>query len=465
MGRRSAPLPERLPARRTVRPDPARDGPPCTGEFAALTTGAGLWLYVVGGASVEWVHEPYRDSVLLELRAGRNLVSWTGRDGVPAARAFARLRAPFVRASRWNAEARRSEEYRYGRSIAENTLLELRRGDAFWVELTSDARWWQPGAAPSPVEFLGDVPAAVQDRIRRWVDETQAVFAELWGIETDFASYVGDLDSITPTYASVWGGPPREDFCGGYGLLLRRSSNSSAAFPATRKTAIRSEYGRVRTFFAQRFGAETPRFTAYVGADAEAVKATHLRVFGEPPAVGFCEHSIRGVAAIVVLTCGDPPLHNLDRHYFDAVRAQSAPWESLPPVPVGHNRLGPNWLLLATEHYAEYAYRQGLGVQETLDRIRQEHVSLAAQTEATLHSMETRRGVDAAGYWGMYGLTQLAAERLVRRAGEPALFSYYRALPDAADWREAFEAAFGIRAEAFYEDFEAYRAEIAPPGG
>ena len=53
-----------------------------------LTTGMGLWLLVGGDAPVEWTREASEGSVLLELRAGRNRVGWTGRDGAPAAEAL-----------------------------------------------------------------------------------------------------------------------------------------------------------------------------------------------------------------------------------------------------------------------------------------------------------------------------------------------------------------------------------------
>ena len=48
-------------------------------------------------------------------------------------------------------------------------------------------------------------------------------------------------------------------------------------------------------------------------------------------------------------------------------------------------------------------------------------------------------------------------------AGEDALFEYYRVLPSAASWRDAFRAAFGMSADDFYRAFERYRRETAPP--
>ncbi|MCY3655860.1 MAG: hypothetical protein OXG95_04510 [Chloroflexi bacterium] len=45
-------------------------------------------------------------------------------------------------------------------------------------------------------------------------------------------------------------------------------------------------------------------------------------------------------------------------------------------------------------------------------------------------------------------------------AGDPAIFDYYRRLPEATSRGEAFEGAFGLTIEEFYEQFEAYRATL-----
>ena len=64
----------------------------------------------------------------------------------------------------------------------------------------------------------------------------------------------------------------------------------------------------------------------------------------------------------------------------------------------------------------------------------------------------------------MVGLGLLAVDWLVERAGEPALLEYHRSLAAATSWRSAFdsafESAFGLTAESFYEQFEAYRATL-----
>lgn len=66
------------------------------------------------------------------------------------------------------------------------------------------------------------------------------------------------------------------------------------------------------------------------------------------------------------------------------------------------------------------------------------------------------------GQWH-WGVGYLAIEQLVARAGEDALFDFYRLLPAASSWQEAFSDAFGLTADAFYEEFAAWRAVEVPP--
>ena len=57
-------------------------------------------------------------------------------------------------------------------------------------------------------------------------------------------------------------------------------------------------------------------------------------------------------------------------------------------------------------------------------------------------------------------LSFLAADWLAQRAGEPALFEYYRLLPASDSWQDAFEGAFGMAIDDFYAAFAEYRAGL-----
>ena len=179
-----------------------------------LIRGQGVWLYLDGDAPVEWTREASEDSVLLELRAGRNLVAWAGRDGTPTAQAVERFDDRLVRAWDWDAEAAQYQLYQPG--AASNSLTELNHGDALLVELTEDARWWQSGTAPPPVVFLGEFTDERKAEIGGWSDSGRAVFAERWGVEAPMTTYVGTREDLAPTYRRIRGGDIPERSCGGY---------------------------------------------------------------------------------------------------------------------------------------------------------------------------------------------------------------------------------------------------------
>ena len=178
-----------------------------------LTYGMGLWLKLRGEEPFEWERPASASSVLLTLHSGRNLVGWTGRDGTTVASAVERLGDSLVSVSRWDAETESYEQYTPGGMAAANSLVELHHGDALWVELAADARWWQSGKTPWPVVFAGHVDTERQAEIRYWADSTMAVFAERWGIEAPFTSYVGEMEPLAEAHLAVRGYPIDKDLC------------------------------------------------------------------------------------------------------------------------------------------------------------------------------------------------------------------------------------------------------------
>ena len=604
-----------------------------------LTTGMGLWLRVGGDEAVEWTQEPAAGGVLLELREGRNVVGWTGRDGVTAAEALARFGDRLAAASRWDAETGGFERHRPDAPEDANTLRALRRGDAIEVELTSDARWWQSGTARTAFQFVGDVTERRQAEIRAETAEVLAYYAERYGIvPPEFTVLVdpaldisGDaagrririgrhrvdssliggtiaheythvlqhyLQGLPPaegssspawliegqaTYAaglffqsrgertgdrqrSLWwqgaldvipslrdladrgpfyaeSGPAyalgalatewlvsraerrgeEEEQSGGaapapdggglteheshirYWQAVPSPERWGEAFEATfgvtadafydefeayradgltllaphrfddrdgpllvftgdisedTQAAVRAELEQVQAFFAERFGTPTPEFTVFASLDTASLEAAHLRTFGREIDAGFCNRT-SGAVTVVVLTCGASP-HHLDWHYHFHVRSHLSPWRSLPAAPDGWDKRGPLWLLRGVGEYAKATYRAAAGIKAYEDA-RNSHIFRAGGTARTLSSVAALSDAEAAGSRETNALGFLAAERLVALAGEPALFAYYEALPDASGWREAFETAFGLTPAAFYAEFDAYSAEAAPP--
>ena len=320
-------------------------------EFPALTPGMGLWLHLGGTDAVQWTRSVSGEAVLLSLRSGWNLVGWTGDNGTEVDEAVARFGDMFVRGAVWDPSTQRYVQYLPRSGNTEPPVLS--RGDAVWVELTSDARWWQPGKARPRFVFTEDVPTGERQAVLESLESARAVFAERLGVyTTDFEVHVG-VDACT-------GGDP---------VALTRMC------------------------------ASTPELVAH--------------------------------------------------EYFHVLQSHTAP-----------GARAPTWLEEGSASYADTVY---LGVVdpsstvgESLQRRRQFALLGPAYSTGALASVETYEGFHGTRR-SNYGLGFLAADWLASHAGERALIEYYRLRTSVETWESAFESAFGISVEHFYEQFEVYR--------
>ena len=279
----------------------------------------------------------------------------------------------------------------------------------------------------------------------------QEAFESTFGISVDdfYAAFAGYRSEVAPLLPHVADGSDEPV------LVL------VGEMPPETEQAVREEFNNFQSFFAESFGAGAPEYTVFAGVDEPSVAAAHRRAFGAEPRDGFCAKENSGYVAVVDLTCRAAISYNLAGVHFQAARRRLAPRESLPAMPAGYNDRGPYWLAEPTQKYVEYAYRAAAG-HDGADDSRNKEIFFAVRTKRPLSSMETRAGLYEE-YSSAKGLGFLALEWLAERAGNPALFEYYRLLPDSASWEEAFEGAFGLAIDAFYEAFEHHRAEVAPP--
>ena len=232
--------------------------------------------------------------------------------------------------------------------------------------------------------------------------------------------------------------------------------------PPEREAAVRTAFADIQRLFGERLEAGSADYTAYIGADAVSLADVHSLATGKVVPEGFCSTDSNGVYVIATVDCVESSPRVLQRHHSHSIRARLAPLGSLPPAEQGHDRRGPLWLLLAIEAYADHAYETAIGHQ-TLDEIRAGQTHLARRLEQRLSTFATWDDLHAAGFWNARALSSIAGELLADRASEVALFDYFRQLPEADTWQAAFEAAFAMSVEDFHAEFEAHRAEVAPP--
>ena len=234
--------------------------------------------------------------------------------------------------------------------------------------------------------------------------------------------------------------------------------------PADTAADVQADFRALQSYFRDALGSGPADYTAYVVADRESAAFAHRNVFGEDPRpdASSCGGWSYGTGMFATLHCYDRLASDLAAiHFYDA-RDRLAPWRSLRPVPEGYGRWGPRWLQSATIGYMAHGGEVAAG-RDTFDRLRQKQTALAERTRLPLRSMESEDGMEAAPRRAAEALSFLAGDWLVQRAGERALFEYFRLLPSSGSWRAAFEEAFEIGVEEFYAAFAEYRGDVVTP--
>ena len=161
----------------------ARRGGAVPPELARLTRGQALFLWVGGTRAVQWRRPASVEGMLLTLPSGYSLVGWAGLDGTPIAEAVGRFGDALIGASRWNAETQSYERYEPGAEEPAEGMAVLNHGDALWVELSEERRWWQSGTRRTEFEFVASVTQEHESKLRSEMERVVTFFAERYGIE------------------------------------------------------------------------------------------------------------------------------------------------------------------------------------------------------------------------------------------------------------------------------------------
>lgn len=392
-------------------------------------------------------------AIATRLLPGWNLAGWIGPE-TPSRQAFEDLPAlALIRT--WDSEGQRylsASRGRYGE------LPALTPGMGLWmlVRGNAPAEWTRP-AAPDGV-LLEIRPGR---NLVAWADRKDAAFGDAAARFGDALTQAWTWDAAGQRFAGVLpaAGEPRQ-LRPGDAVWIEASSafrwwqpgtgEPPIAFhgdvPPGDRAAIRAEYEAVRTFFAERFGvvaksADMRRagFGIHTGPDWAALRTVYAEVFGGEPNLRTCGRYQDG-----------PSGYRVNVALSDCVRTEYVYVPALVAVSHAGGPESPEWLTRGTSEYARIMYlfaRDG----QVREWDRKGGIANARLTPVLLAHPESRR------------LGYLAADLLAQTAGEDALFEYYRVLPSAASWRDAFRTAFGMSAGDFYGAFERYRRETAPP--
>ena len=249
---------------------------------------------------------------------------------------------------------------------------------------------------------------------------------------------------------------------------------SQAATPVA--TEIREEITNLTSFYNERFGADPLDYTVYV-VDEETYPSTFVSALADTI---YCTIGFPSYAVFVIFDCEVPESYRYyspdgDHYtkYIDAHHIYDILRDLAPPLSTLHLRRempvfclwGIFWLCDGVPQYAGAAYDDYVGVED-LDQISHRQALAARDVTKPLSSFEgghTARDGWATNAKAESALFFLAASWLADHAGEKALLEYFRLLPSAQTIYEAFEHAFGLTLEEFYEQFEAYRATLEMP--
>ncbi|MCY3920244.1 MAG: hypothetical protein OXG38_10645 [Chloroflexi bacterium] len=161
----------------------ARRGGAVPPQIEQITRGQGLFLWLGGSRPVQWTRPASAEGMLLTLPPGSSLVGWAGLDETPVAEAVGRFGDALVAASWWDAETQSYGRYAPGAEESPVESALLHHGDALWVELSEERRWWQSGTARTRIVFGRRVADAQKAELRDEMEEVVAFFAERYGVE------------------------------------------------------------------------------------------------------------------------------------------------------------------------------------------------------------------------------------------------------------------------------------------
>ena len=365
----------------------------------------------------------------------------------------------------WNAE---SQAYQHAEPNRHGDLPTLTAGMGLWLRLGGNSTFeWSRVAAPDGIA------------VRLWEGRNLVAVASDGGITLRGAEVraAWSWDPVRQRYELYRLGD--ETLRGGDALLIRMASavnwwqpgspDPALVFvrwsiPDDTRAAIVAHYEDTRAFFAERFGIVTPGPLQYIGADANAVRRVYAEVFADSGGGSTsCSSSSDGVV-VRVLQCTYPerPHHMVDDFLHNLLwklPGQSPWWRYHLPL----DPRGPHWLREGIRLYTRNAYLVAIGERE--ESYGRRYAGEARQTASPLRHFEATDvdGHATPQYDEATPIGFVATTLLSELAGEPALFDYLRRVRSAADWREAFDGAFGMTVDDFYEAFAAHRARQFPP--
>ena len=256
--------------------------------------------------------------------------------------------------------------------------------------------------------------------------------------------------------------------------------------PEAERTALREEMEAVRTWFYDQYGVVGTDLTVLVGTDAEALAPEFRDVVGDDlsgirappghsgptsllpdPFVATADDGNPVIVAIYGNHFFDSIEHAVAHEYFHVLQHQI--------LARGDHRTSevlPYWLVEGTAMYADYAYspsrsgRPPFFERYTPYRDLGHAINLeGAFTPRYLESIATAsdfRGACDIHPIFTYSLAFAGTDFLVGKAGEDSIVEFWKSYQQLPTWQQAFEGAFGMGIEDFYDSFSEWLPSQLP---
>ncbi|MYA19757.1 MAG: hypothetical protein F4Z25_05720 [Chloroflexi bacterium] len=391
------------------------------------------------------------------LHPGWNMVGWVG-PAAPTSELFEAL-PQLQTVGAWDASA---GAYRYAWPGSNNDVPAVTPGMGLWLYLGGDRQlyWTRPGTSDGVVLRLGagrhlvgvvadgavKPPEDAEARAWRWDPLRQNYEPYRFGDATLRGGEALWVEAAAPF--NLWQpGTEPPPF-----VFLGEVSDDS-------REPILTEYASIRRHLAEHFAVAIRGGLQYVGADIDAIRPLHIQFFRREPPDGFCGGSHEGIR-LTIVRCATPPRGLLDYEYVSDLLLQipgkGLAWREEPSL----DPRGPGWLIKGARWYAVTSYREATPGREDQ---RRDLETAAKRIAVPLSHFEVSENRDGTTNNTERALGFFAVEWLAERAGNPAVFNYFKLMRTSDDWRETFETAFGLSVEDFYEQFAVARAEDPLP--
>ena len=254
--------------------------------------------------------------------------------------------------------------------------------------------------------------------------------------------------------------------------------------PEAEQTMLREELEYSRAYFADKFGITATGFTVLVGENYRALAPVYRNVVGtrlsnhyHPQAkftYAWVTSSTQG-SAVLTLMYGleadsfSSLKHYVAHEYFHVLQGQLASgFAELPDDEIGwhiHSRsVAPQWLVEGLASYADHQYTPSRSDRrpflhdrytpfEDLGWFQHNELLTYGDLAKTVNYADALCGF-AEGYF--YPLSFAATFFLAERAPEGSYVEFWRLLGEHSTWQRAFDEAFGISVNDFYEAFGAW---------